>query len=172
MASVTRTALPDSALLEKYQSQPGCYTDCYSVAVDAAVSLESFVYAFYTTWLFKVERQLLRLAGRPSTDDEARALAAWRTDTFAAWKSEERSSNQILLSDYAGRTRSWLMVKPGGSGTRLYFGSAVVPSVQTPNGQPRLSALFRLLLGFHKLYSRALLSLSARRLRAECQPPG
>ena len=143
---------------------PGCYTDCYSLEVDRNVSLERFVYAFYTTWLFKLERRILQLAGRPSTDDQALAVASQTADHFAAWEVEQRSENQILLSDYAGRTRSWMMIETTATGTRLYFGSAVVPSSRSPNGKPRLGAAFTLLLGFHKLYSRALLSLAARRV--------
>jgi hypothetical protein len=34
------------------------------------------------------------------------------------------------------------------------------------DGRPRMGAVFRLLLGFHKLYSRALLGAASRRLRA------
>ena len=58
MTGVTATKLPQNALLRQYQSQPGCYTDCYSLEVDRNVSLERFVYAFYTTWVFKLESKV------------------------------------------------------------------------------------------------------------------
>lgn len=170
MTGVTATPLPENALLRRYQSQSGCYTDCYSLDVEGEVNLETFVYAFYTTWLFRLERWLLRLAGRPSTDGEAQAVASQTSDHFAAWEVEQRGNDQILLSDYAGRTRSWMMVESTTAGTRLYFGSAVVPSSHSPSGKPRLGAAFTLLLGFHKLYSRALLSLAARKVRANPTP--
>ena len=72
------------------------------------------------------------------------------------------------MSDFQGRTRSWLMVAGAQSGgldeTRLYFGSAVVPVVSAISGTRTLGVGFRLLLGFHKLYSRALLSAATYRL--------
>ena len=66
-----------------------------------------------------------------------------------------------------GRTRSWLMAVPQGDGgpvTRLYFGSAVVPVRDRKSGRMRLGLTFTALLGFHKLYSRALLSAARERL--------
>ncbi len=70
------------------------------------------------------------------------------------------------MCDISGRTRSWLMVSaaetPGW--TRLYFGSAVVPVINAATGKAEMSFLFKALLGFHKVYSRALLSSAARRL--------
>ena len=52
-------------------------------------------------------------------------------EKFAAWHVENRSENEILMCDFRGRTRSWLMVAPvstvSDARTRLYFGSAVVP---------------------------------------------
>ena len=79
--------------------------------------------------------------------------------------------DQLLLCAIDGRTRSWLMVSAADvSGrTRLYFGSAVLPKpmpVNSPSatGKPSLGFVFKALLGFHKLYSRALLSAAAARL--------
>jgi hypothetical protein len=58
-----------------------------------------------------------------------------------------------------------------GSGTRLYFGSAVVPVVDAKSGQPTLGFAFRALLGFHKLYSRVLLRAARARLaRSSARP--
>ena len=151
-----------------HYAKAGAYTDCYAGDVARAVSHADFVVAFYTGGLFKIERWLLALfIARPSTDAQARQLAAGERDTFAAWRVEGRKADQILMCDIAGRTRSWLMVSaaPGpAQGTRLYFGSAVVPVVSRSTGQPRMGLPFKALLGFHKLYSRALLRSAQVRL--------
>lgn len=169
MSSIQGCALPEKALLNKY-ARAGAYTDCYTTEVPRSVSHAEYVEAFYTGTLFKLERLLLAwFASRPSTDAQAKGLATGVLGTFAAWRVEERSTNQLLVCDFTGRTRSWLMVAPAGSSnsafTRLYFGSAVVPLVDTRSGQPTLGFNFNALLGFHRLYSRALLSATRSRLR-------
>ena len=151
--------LPGHALSAIY-TRGGGYADCYVTEVPAAVSHAQYVEAFYTTWLFKLERWILKAISRPSTDEQARQLAAGTLDRFAAWSVEKRAENQLLMCDFLGRTRSWLMVEPlPQGGTRLYFGSAVVPGKDG-----RLGGNFSLLLGFHKLYSRLLLGAARRRL--------
>ena len=123
--------------------------------------------AFYTTWLFRLERWILRFAvARPSTDEEARQLARGERAAFAAWSVEARATDQLLMCDFTGRTRSWLMVAPaaGASGTRLYFGSAVVPVRDPKTGETGLGPVHGPLIGFHKVYSRMLLRAAARRL--------
>ena len=158
---------PEGALLATYSAQDGCYTDCFAADVPGVVTFEDFVTAFYTTWLFKVERAILKVAvKRPSTDAQAVELAQGQRDAFAAWDVEARAADQILMCDLAGRTRSWLMVAPERGGTRLYFGSAVVP-VQGKDGKPTLGFGFSALLGFHKLYSKALLWTAVRKLRKQ-----
>jgi len=151
--------LPRHALSAVY-TRDGGYADCYVTEVPAVVSHAQYVEAFYTTWLFKLERWILKAISRPSTDEQARQLAAGTLERFAAWSVEQRAENQLLMCDFLGRTRSWLMVEalPQG-GTRLYFGSAVVP-----RRDGRLGSNFSLLLGFHKLYSRLLLGAARRRL--------
>ncbi len=162
--------LPTHALLTKY-ANAGAYTDCFVTEIARTVSHAEFVEAFYTGGLFKVERFLLRVfIAKPSTDLQARQLAAGELNEFAAWRVEARAVDQLLLCAIDGRTRSWLMVSaaevPGR--TRLYFGSAVVPVVNASTGQSSMGPVFKALLGFHKLYSRALLSAAAKRLaRAE-----
>ena len=122
-----------------------------------------YVEAFYTTWLFKLERLILTwLVDKPSTDEEARSLARGARDAFAAWSVEGRAGNQLLMCDFQSRTRSWLMVEPGAASTRLYFGSGIVPRMV--DGTKRMGPGFRALLGFHKLYSRALLTAARTRL--------
>lgn len=134
------------------------------------MSLPQFVEAFYTTRLFKLERALLTwFAARPSTDLDAKQLALGERNEFAAWRVEERVANQLLLTDVTGRTRSWFMIVPiasadGSAQTRLYFGSAVVTKVDRNTGERSMGFVFKALLGFHKLYSRALLRVAWSRL--------
>ena len=149
---IEESALPEVALLQKYV-ESGAYTDCFSSRVTGDVSLAEFVEAFYTTWLFKLERFILRLAiSKPSTDIEARQVALGGIERFAAWRVEARADHQLLMSDFRDHTRSWFMVVPG----RLYFGSAVIPKDQPS---------YKLLLGLHRLYSRALLATAKSRLQ-------
>ncbi len=159
--------LPQKALLSKYKQQ-GAYADCYSVEMPRAISCAEYVEAFYTTPLFKIERSILAtLVSRSSTDIQAKQLASGEVDTFAAWSVEGRAENQLLLCDFLGRTRSWLMTDAGqgNSGcTRLYFGSAVVPELNAETGQASYGFVFHALQGFHHLYSRALLRSAVSRL--------
>ena len=53
-----------------------------------------------------------------------------------------------------------------GANTRLYFGSAVVPVEHPKTGKAELGWRFRVLLGFHKMYSRVLLQAARSRLEA------
>ena len=50
------------------------------------------------------------------------------------------------------------------AGTRLYFGSAVVPERNAKTGQAKYGFAFHAMLGFHRLYSRALLRSAVSRL--------
>jgi hypothetical protein len=150
--------LPPFALLERYR---GGYD--YSADVPGEFSHAEFVAAFYTSWLFRLERAILKwLVAKPSTDDEARQLAQGDLDAFAAWTVEARAPNQLLMCDVLENTRSWLMVEPrvGGGVTRLYFGSAIVAR----KGKRGIGLRFRALLGFHRRYSRALLRAARSRL--------
>jgi len=95
---------------------------------------------------------------------EAAELAQGRRDGFAAWTVEARATDQILLSDFQGRTRSWLMMELlADGGTRLLFGSAIVPT-QAADGERRIGWGFRALGRFHHFYSLALLASARRRL--------
>lgn len=160
--------LPNAALLRKYRDT-GAYTDCFAVEIRGSVSQAEYVEAFYTTWVFKLERMLLAwFVSKPSADAQAEALAAGESDSFAAWSVEGRSADQLLMCDFQGRTRSWLMsvADPGGAakGTRLYFGSAVVPLDTLQSGRKSMGFGFGALLGFHKVYSRVLLRAARSRL--------
>lgn len=170
MFRIEKSELPAGSVLRRYSEMEGCYTDCYFTDIDRAVSLPDFVAAFYVTWLFKLERFVLAyMASKPSTDEQARQVADQQIDRFAAWRVEERAARQLLMCDMSGRTRSWFMTAPiskrGQDATRLYFGSAVIPESATEKEKPSMGFVFRALLGFHKLYSRALLSTAKAQLK-------
>jgi len=174
MPTIRPCDLPEDALLRKYRER-GAYTDCYATEVAWPVSRSEYVEAFYTTAVFKIERGILKwLAARPSTDMEASQLASGALSSFAAWTVEGQAPDQLLLRDFSGRTRSWLMVQPIGNddlsaSTRLYFGSAVVPVASGRSGKANLGFPFGSLLGFHKLYSRVLLDAARSRLARQRQ---
>lgn len=164
MAAIQSCELPAGTLLHDYVARG--YADAYCTALPFEVTQAAYIEAFYTTWVFRLERWILAAAiSRPSTDAQAAQLARGETARFAAWDVEARHDGQLLMCDLHQRTRSWLMAQPDeGGGTRLYFGSAVV-AVQDAAGRQRLGAVYRALLGFHKLYSRVLLGACATRLR-------
>ena len=165
MFSIKACSLPDNALLNQYRNQSvpesaQAYTDGYCVEIAELVTLSEFVFAFYTTPIFKLERIILKyLARRPSTDDQAKQLAQGVIDSFAAWHVEQRIETQLLMCDFQKRTRSWFMITPltptetnSFAKTRLQFGSAVVPKKNRNTGKQELGGVFNALLGFHKLY--------------------
>lgn len=163
---VRNAEVPDGSLLARYVAA-GAYADCYVAEMPIVVTHAQFVEAFYTTALFKLERLLLRLfLASPSTDAQARQLSEGKVSSFAAWSVEARADNQLVLS--AGRTRSWLMVTPSRDplsvGTQLFFGSAVVPPRASSGTGRGLGFAFTALLGFHRMYSRALLWSAQARL--------
>lgn len=174
MFSVVRCDLPKNSLLSEYRSN-GVYTDCYTALVDKKISQIEYIRAFYTTVPFRVERTILKWAiSKPSTDEDVRLLAEGKVETFAAWNVEARRDDQILLSDFRGQTRSWLMSKSsssnGGDSTRLYFGSAVVPIRAKQTEERRKRNVYSILLQFHKLYSQILLSSAKSRLSSGSNP--
>ena len=162
--SVNNAPLPDGALLQEFVDL-GEYTDCFVVHVRGEVTFPKYVESFYTTSLFKAERLLLKwLISRPSTDEEARQVSRNEIHAFAAWKEHSRSVNQLVMMDFRQQTCSWFMLVPQESGNRLYFGSAVMRNKETSSGR-KMKWTYRCLLGFHRLYSQALLRSAARQLR-------
>jgi hypothetical protein len=169
MFSITQDAVPADALLKTHPGGPRPERwresgDCFAVSVDRVISLAAFVFAFYTSRVFRIERLILGLlAGAPSTDAEARRLADGSGTSFAIWRVGERTATQLLMCDRYERTRSWFRVVPLKDGkTLLQFGSAVAS-----NGGPRVAArargtLFRLLSTFHVVYSQVLLNAARR----------
>lgn len=166
---ITDATPPASSLLAAVQAERRAFADAYWLDHPGpAVELAAFVEAFYTTRLFKLERLVLRLAGLPSSDAGARAVARGETERFAAWRVQDRRGRrepELLLIDVHARTCSWFQVEPlAGGGTRLWFGSAVIPARLSASGEPKMGWLFDALLGFHRHYSRALLKAAAVRL--------
>lgn len=171
MFSIKSCAPPNDALLNKYL-MGDAYTDCYRVEIPKTVSQSQYIGAFYTTWVFKLERAILKwIVSKPSFDSQVKQLADGSIDEFAAWTVEGRSQNQLLLSDFQGRTRSWLMTVPMKKEklekTVLYFGSAVIAIQNSSAGEIKIGLLFRSLLGFHRLYSKVLLHSAKRRLMTQ-----
>jgi hypothetical protein len=159
--AIAALALPEGALLDRY-CDAGAYTDCFAAEVAGAVDLAAYITAFYNSRAFRPERWLLGWAvKRPATADDVARLAHATSDRFSAWSVEARTADQLLLCDFQGRTRSWLMVQPLAAGTRLHFGSAVVPATNRFD-----AVLIRALTGFHRLYSRMLLRSALRNLRS------
>jgi hypothetical protein len=169
--SIVQEALPEDALLKTYRGgvhpeRWGAGGDCFSVTVAQAVSLAEFVFAFYTSPVFRIERWILRVfLGRPSSAAAARALADGAAATFAVWYVGQRTRDQLLMCDRYERTRSWFRVVPVGSGhTLLQFGSAVAARGRA-NMTAQRGAGFRLLLRFHVLYSKILLRAATGALK-------
>ena len=162
--TVRTCALPAQALLTEY-SGGGGYADCFVIEIGARISLARYVEAFYTSGLFRLERLVLTLAARPSSDLQAVELAADRGSAFAAWKVESRAADQLLMRDITARTRSWFMVAPATGGTKLYFGSAITATRQSTSGPATIGPVFRALVGLHRLYSRALLAAARGQLQ-------
>lgn len=161
------TDLPKESLLQRYKHD-GSYTDCYFMDVHRGISIQEYIAAFYTTPLFKIERKALSLlAGKNSSDVEANNLALGISSSFSAWSVESRTSDQILLRDFLGRTRSWLMVEPHPTATRLYFGSAVLPKSRSAEGAISFGFAFHALSGFHHLYTKALMRAARARLQLD-----
>jgi hypothetical protein len=154
-------AVPGDALLRVYADSDGAYTDCFEVMHPLQADLPAFVTAFYTTWIFRLERFVLSLMlRRRIRDSEVVALAEAAADRFAIWEVEARQDGQILLCAKGGQTRSWLAVaaKEGGV-TRLLFGSAVIGhAAERPFWVKALTPA-------HVFYSRLLLRAAERKLR-------
>ncbi|MCW8876556.1 MAG: hypothetical protein OQK04_18665 [Kangiellaceae bacterium] len=163
---------PQNSLIEQYEL-PGSYTDCFTTTLDLEVSHQQFVEAFYTSWLFKLERWFLTFTVlKPSSDEQARELALGQINKFSAWRVENRAEDQILMCDFQGKTRSFLMVESpklkdstnGKVKTYLYFGTAIVPTAKSRAGKPQLSLFFKGLLLIHRTYAKALLKAARDRL--------
>ena len=161
---VVAAPLPDGALLRAY-AERGALVDCWSVTLPPALDLTDYLLGFAHSWLFRLERRVLGWAGRPTSATDVQALAMGSAQDFAFWRVEARVRDQLLMAVQGGRIRSWWMVErlPQG-GTRLLFGSALLPR----GGDSRWQrfGLAGVLVGLHHAYARALLAAAARRLMA------
>ncbi|MCX7565522.1 hypothetical protein OS189_04085 [Sulfitobacter sp. F26169L] len=132
------------------------YTDCFETALADTVTLSEFFVSFYTSPLFRLERQVLQLfLQRRISDAQVHLLAMGDADVFAVWRVEARRLREILLCDAVGHTRSCLRVEAH----RLVFGSAVVARQGQGPG-----IFIKLTTPLHRLYSRALLRAAVRRI--------
>jgi hypothetical protein len=157
---ITERALPPGALLERYRGD-GAYVDCLECHLPHPVSLEKLIRAFFSSRVFRPERWAIGvLLGLRATDADVALLAAGRTQRFSAWTVEARTGIQIMLCDYQGRTRSWLMAEPTAAGTALRFGTAVIPQAKQVE-----NLLFKALTGLHRFYARRLLASALSRLK-------
>jgi hypothetical protein len=173
MFSITQGAVPDDALLRTYAggARPECWRqsgDYFAIAVDRVVSLAEFVFAFYTSPMFRVERVILGfLAGAPSTDTDARSLAEGSGTSFAVWRVGDRTVTQLLMCDRYERTRSWLGVVPlNDAKTLLQFGSAVASKGGARTATRARRTLIWPLFKFHVMYSQVLLHAAKRGVMA------
>ncbi|MEO9819205.1 MAG: hypothetical protein ABJ370_05130 [Paracoccaceae bacterium] len=158
--------VPENRLISPFRAAEAHHTDAFCLEFAGQVDLADFINAFYTSWLFKLERLVLRVfAKAPTSDAQAQALASGDLDTFAVWRVEGREPTEILLGERSGRTKSWLAIEPAGEVTRLWFGSIVVPVHR--KGKLTLGPVFDSLLGAHKVYSRSLLMAAAAQLRRQ-----
>lgn len=167
MFSIEKSAIPTNSLLASYTGEG--YADSYCTELPGHISMEDYVFNFYTTTLFKLERFILTWSVlRPSNDNQAKELARGQTIKFAAWTVENRKGNELLMCDMLSRTRSWLMVKHSGTKeqprTQLYFGTAVVPAAKLTTGRSSIGLFFIALLPFHKIYSVLLLYFAKQKI--------
>lgn len=169
--SIITEPLPEKALLARYKPEDSSqgYTDCFAVALNQNIELSDYIEAFYTSPVFKLERTILRLVGKSSTNAQAKELAQGNRASFAAWRVEDRTPEQILLCDFMGKTRSWLMTEtdPTTQQATLYFGSAVVFPAQTSNQRSnsvKKPLGFSLMSRLHVIYSKVLLNAAYRKL--------
>lgn len=167
MFGVTKSVLPRDVLLARYEDMDRSHTDCYVAECRGHIDLETYIKAFYTGRLFKIERWLIAtIVKHKSSDEQLSDLINGRSQKFSAWTLEARTKDQLLMCDYQKRTRSWFMVEHHAGQTRLYFGSAVVQTDYLPEKPERIAPLiFKVLMPFHDLYSRLLLGGALRNLR-------
>lgn len=153
-----RLVQPPATSFLVQQAGPGDHLDCFQVTLERPVDLPAFLFAFYTSPLFRMERFVLSAKLRRWIGvAEAQALAGGAKD-YAIWQVLDRDPGQILLGDTLWGTRSWLSVVPDGDGTVLRFGSRV------PAKNGVLHPLARASLPLHVIYARGLLRSAARRL--------
>src|SRR5215831_5301620 len=107
MLSIEKCTVLSNSLLAAYAGNG--YADSYRTEITGYISVEDYVFNFYTTSLFKLERFILTWSVlKPSNDNQAKELAGGKLSKFAAWTVENRRENELLMCDMLERTRSWL----------------------------------------------------------------
>ena len=165
MTRITAPPLPPQSLLARIRG-PECYRDAFRASVAGEVSLGELVTAFFSSRAFLAERMALHLIGRGADHADIAALAAGRTERFAAWQMEAREENELLMHDFLDQTCCWLAVSHGAGGplpeprpgtTDIWFGTAV-REFEGP--------IVSRLRGAHRWYARKLLGAAARGLHS------
>ncbi|MEL7184055.1 MAG: hypothetical protein AAFY65_12915 [Pseudomonadota bacterium] len=139
-------------------ARPGAYVDCYAATAPGQHGIGDYASALYGSRLFAAERRVLAVAGYPSTSEDIQALAFERAKSFAIWSVRARDERQLWLADANGLTMSWLAVEPAEGGTRLLFGSLVLPIAG------RVPWMAHVLMPVHTRYARALLRQAQKAL--------
>ncbi|MEO0370235.1 MAG: hypothetical protein AAF231_02160 [Pseudomonadota bacterium] len=161
MGKITAIPLPTNSFLNAATQQTGCYADCFEVAVpctplkdDLEAYFARYVFVFFDSWVFRLERRILRLAGKEGTHHEdIAALARAETGRMAAWITRERGQAELLLAVPDTPILTWLQVAQTDSALLLRFGSGILP--QTDKSRPHWG--FRATYWAHRVYSRVLL---------------
>lgn len=152
--AVRKIPVPKDALLARYVGRG--HVDAFETNIGKEAPLQDCIGAFFDSWVFRIERRILAAAMKaPSSSQDVAALARGVAETIAVWHVIERTESQLLMRVPDTPVRTWLAV----SGTRLWFGSALVCDTD------RLPVTYRASLPFHALYSRLLLSAAERKLR-------
>lgn len=168
MNRVVEQGVPEGSLLQQCANRPGTYADAFFADVKGAPSLQDYIEAIFDSPVFRMERIVLAITVlKPAFRKDVEALAMGEGDRLAGWKTEQRTSNELLMAVENGQVRTWLKVEAMPAGvSRVWFGSAVVPKHRTDGKQEGLGLAFRLMLRVHKFYSRVLLRSATRRLWA------
>jgi len=157
-------AIPDHAALDQFRCDHA--VDCFASDAPCTVTLPHFVEAFLTSRMFRPERFLLAvLLGKPSRDRQAMAFINGDVDRFAAWTADTDLPDLFIMRDFMGLTRAWFMCAPQDNGaTLLYWGTISVSSEANQRRHRIWPRLFGVIMPFHRLYSRMLLSSAAKQL--------
>jgi hypothetical protein len=168
MTQVTASELPPESLLARLRG-PECYRDAFRASVAGDVSLGELITAFFSSRVFLTERMALHLIGRGAGHRDIAALAAGRTERFAAWEVEAREENELLMHDFLDKTCCWLAVSSRREDAAL---DAPLPVPETGRAYIWFGTAVREFEGpivsrlrdAHRWYARLLLEAAARRL--------
>ncbi len=163
MGRITQTPVPDGSLLQALATDTGAYADCFEAKVTCDVpaddAFERFVFLFFDSPVFRLERAVLRLSGKaPKERNNPLALAQGDTDVFAVWRVHQRTETEILMAVPETPVRTWLSLEKDGGTAELRFGSAIL----SEEGKDVPHWIFPVTLRAHLVYSRLLLRAAVR----------